>query len=925
MRFKSIIAGIVSALLVCGLVPAEALAEEVMQSQAESVLLKYRYTDAFDDVDEAEYPWMTFATREEAEQARRDQESYGETTPSHPFEDETNETVAGGEVVEEAPEQTARRFEAQLEGTSDAVEYRLAHVTESDEQSEDEDWTSEYVVVKQPTLLQMRLRGEIAQTQSVWYRVRTEHGWCDWVCDGERVGSEEATIEDIQAVLLPKQVTEDMSKEMVQEAAEEETEMPEPESEQDVQPNANVTEEDDSAVVVQDTTGEEAISQEKTPQLAVQAETPIPTIRYEAYLQKRGWKQAVTNGVVAGEASGGLRMEALRMRLLNTTEGGIQYRAYVQSSGWQDWKANGQTAGTTGKSLRVEAIRIKLTGTLSKTCDVWYRCFLQESGWQSWRKNGKMAGKTGKKKRIEAYQVVLLPKGAQSPAVAVNDPALGSDNKSKGTVTYCANASGVGSLGWVCDGEKAGMIVDGIHLDGFTAQLAGDKIANTDLHYRVYVAGEGWQGEVTGGTAAGRVGSGSRLLAFRMRLSGSAARLFDIYYRSYVAGLGWLNWAKNNARSGFLEEGSGMQAIQVRLVAKGSPAPALGKAKSYAYSRVPKLVYRGNVQTRGWQPWTYKGQTSGAPGESLQLEALRAKVKRAKLSGSIRLHSHVESIGWQKWAKQGKTSGTVGKNKWVDAIQARLTGDLAKQYDLYYRVYVHQLGWMGWAKNGDKAGTTWLSLPIEAVQMTMVKKGAEAPGSTDGSYIEGKNVGKLGYQNPAGFYQVSRFSVLPPYGASSPFDYVTRSRISVTATRKQCVNAFLQRAREYLGTPYVWNYACAPGVGVDCIGLVYQCAYACGMDLGRGTGDTDFNPWAHWITGSNGWHSHDANNFWNYGKAMHVPVSQKKAGDVLYWPGHVAIYMGSGKIIEAWTPQTGVISVRLSSRAAPTGCIRLFQ
>ena len=30
----------------------------------------------------------------------------------------------------------------------------------------------------------------------------------------------------------------------------------------------------------------------------------------------------------------------------------------------------------------------------------------------------------------------------------------------------------------------------------------------------------------------------------------------------------------------------------------------------------------------------------------------------------------------------------------------------------------------------------------------------------------------------------------------------------------------IQRAMEYLGTPYRWGYSCAPGVGVDCAGLV---------------------------------------------------------------------------------------------------------
>lgn len=154
--------------------------------------------------------------------------------------------------------------------------------------------------------------------------------------------------------------------------------------------------------------------------------------------------------------------------------------------------------------------------------------------------------------------------------------------------------------------------------------------------------------------------------------------------------------------------------------------------------------------------------------------------------------------------------------------------------------------------------------------------------------------GKIGWQNPSGYYQVSSNTVrLPQAAYTTPFSYVTPSRISINASRQDCVNAFVQRAYEYLGTPYRWNYSRQPGVGVDCIGLVYQCAYAAGMDLG------EFNPYNHYYSGVNGWHSHDSNNVWNYGKIKRIPVSQVQRGDLIFWSGHVAIYIGNGQIIEA--------------------------
>lgn len=170
---------------------------------------------------------------------------------------------------------------------------------------------------------------------------------------------------------------------------------------------------------------------------------------------------------------------------------------------------------------------------------------------------------------------------------------------------------------------------------------------------------------------------------------------------------------------------------------------------------------------------------------------------------------------------------------------------------------------------------------------------------------------KVGWQNPRGYYQVSSKSMHMPAGY-----YATPTRIDPYATRDECIEAFIGRAWDYIGTPYVWNYSDAPGVGVDCIGLVYQCAYACGMDLG------EFNPYDHWITGPNGWHSHDANNMWNYGSIQRLSLGSRQRGDLIFWRGHVAIYLGGDRIIEAY-PGT-VRECSLWAHGTPIGVGRLF-
>ena len=179
--------------------------------------------------------------------------------------------------------------------------------------------------------------------------------------------------------------------------------------------------------------------------------------------------------------------------------------------------------------------------------------------------------------------------------------------------------------------------------------------------------------------------------------------------------------------------------------------------------------------------------------------------------------------------------------------------------------------------------------------------------------------GKTGWQNPKGFYQVSSHNVKPKKAAyGTKFAYMTPSRIAYNATRSQCVEAFVGRAYDYLGTPYMWNYACAPGVGVDCVGLVFQCAYACGMDLG------EFNPYDHYATGANGWHSHDAMNLWNYGKIKRVSLGSRRRGDLIFWKGHVAVYLGNDQIIEAPYAGATVRKASLWVYGTPMGVGRMF-
>lgn len=126
----------------------------------------------------------------------------------------------------------------------------------------------------------------------------------------------------------------------------------------------------------------------------------------------------------------------------------------------------------------------------------------------------------------------------------------------------------------------------------------------------------------------------------------------------------------------------------------------------------------------------------------------------------------------------------------------------------------------------------------------------------------------------------------------------------------------ITRAYDYLGTtPYIWDYSCAPGVGVDCAGLVMQALYATGMDL------MPFNPWDHYYTPG---HDQYANGMWDSPRFMHLDFSQRQRGDLVCYPGHIAIYLGNDTILEAYTPATGVRISSVYSSPDIKGVLRPF-
>ncbi|QOQ38097.1 C40 family peptidase [Trueperella pecoris] len=103
-------------------------------------------------------------------------------------------------------------------------------------------------------------------------------------------------------------------------------------------------------------------------------------------------------------------------------------------------------------------------------------------------------------------------------------------------------------------------------------------------------------------------------------------------------------------------------------------------------------------------------------------------------------------------------------------------------------------------------------------------------------------------------------------------------------------------AMSYTGAPYRWG-GTTPA-GWDCIGFVRYVYAQHGVAIGGST-----------------------TSVLSVGKR--VPYSQARPGDILYWPGHVAISLGNGMNVGAWNPSLGTTTGPDSAIGTPV-VIRVF-
>lgn len=257
-------------------------------------------------------------------------------------------------------------------------------------------------------------------------------------------------------------------------------------------------------------------------------------------------------------------------------------------------------------------------------------------------------------------------------------------------------------------------------IEAITVNINNPTGITGSLKYKVYVQRLGWQDFKDAGTEAGTVAKGLKIEALKMELTGDLAEQYRIEYAVVLQKYGNnQGFVSDGSLAGTIGETKLIEEIKIRIV----PADT---------GSSPSVNYRVHRDSSGWETkWSKDGVQSGAAGKGNRIDSLAINLTGSKYKGGITYRSYLQKTGWEKnWSSNGDASGIQGNR--IEEIQIDLTGEVAKHYDVYYRVYVQDFGWLGWAKNGASCGTKDLAKQLEAVQVILVLKDKTAPAEVDG-------------------------------------------------------------------------------------------------------------------------------------------------------------------------------------------------
>ena len=427
---------------------------------------------------------------------------------------------------------------------------------------------------------------------------------------------------------------------------------------------------------------------------------------------------------------------------------------------------------------------------------------------------------------------------------------------------------------------------------------------DVSLSYQAKMQKTGWGGTVSTNAIAGAAGRGLKLKGMKVTLNPGATYTGGIKYRIHLASGKWSAWKKNGAS---LKTSGTIDGFQVKLTGT--------IANDY------DVVYRAYLQDIGWQRRMRNGETAGATGAGLRIEALRVNlVAKSKAAGWI--HAN----GAWRYYKAGKPvasqwvvtdespimATTAGaKRYWVDA-----TGTLAcDRYVIPSQWNDAKAGWTAYAtasgfvatgkfqnfdglllanSNGKLyTKTQWLSTKAfdgKKQKYRLVKKGEVAVVQTGLFTVSGKKY--YGWEDGRGYVMRSNYwSIGKKWYKANSKGVLKKYTGKTTKLIDRYVNWAIKIAKD---NSHGYSQANRWGPDYDCSSLV--CASL------KATGFPDKG--ASW-TGNMKACLKKAGFVWHKG------TKGLRRGDIMLvhnnWRQHTEIYIGNNQLVGAHIAETGGI------------------
>lgn len=143
------------------------------------------------------------------------------------------------------------------------------------------------------------------------------------------------------------------------------------------------------------------------------------------------------------------------------------------------------------------------------------------------------------------------------------------------------------------------------------------------------------------------------------------------------------------------------------------------KKKKIVTYKPSAFVYKVRTGTK-WCADTTKGKAAGTTttrGTGIKVKYLLMKGSdgSTKKSRDFTVELNVDG----KWVSVKAGKAYASKSKTIQGIKIKLSDELAKDYNVFYRVNVAHYEWLGWAKNGQATGTSGQEYSIRALKVSI--------------------------------------------------------------------------------------------------------------------------------------------------------------------------------------------------------------